>query len=93
MKPVVSHSSKLVFLYAVLFSSVHSATQQNSVLKNWKHFAGLNELIQHTLARRRERELQMEALSRVISIQAYNKKPEPGSLVCPPEPSKTVPLL
>ena len=27
---------------------------ENYVLKNWKHFAGLNELIQHTLARRKE---------------------------------------
>lgn len=55
MKPVVSHRSELVFLDAVFFSPIgpfcHS---QNSAFKNWKHFAGLNELIQHTLARRRE---------------------------------------
>lgn len=27
---------------------------QNSALKNWKHFAAPNELIQHTLARKQE---------------------------------------
>lgn len=72
-----------VFLYAVLFGSLHSATQ-NSALKNWKHFAGLNELIRHSC--QKERELQMEALPRVISTQAQNRKQDPGAPLCPLAP-------
>lgn len=54
VKPGVSHRSKLLFLDAVFPHIGPFCHSQNSAFKNWKHFAGLNELIQHTLARRRE---------------------------------------
>lgn len=48
----------------------------------------------NTLLPEGERELQMEVLSRVISIQAYNRKPDPaGSLLHPLNQAKPAPFM